>query len=368
MTVQSRRWTSVRVLTRRASGFTLIELLVVIAIIAILIALLLAAVQKIRDAAGRAQCMNNLKQIGLALHGYYEQNRYFPPALARFDHMDDGGPYNATFWSYFLLPYLEQEPLYTSAPFVRTPNWTKGSYLDAAQAHLDVFRCPATSDELTYSSGGIPERFAISYAVVGSGSIGNPYANPTNFPPSSAEPTGNNGASETILHMDDGAWDPTGGFNNWGWYTDYPYRRDGAFYQNSRTTIGHVNDGLSYTAAVGERVRQLNNPLLFPDNEYGHGDEYGTWAMGTTWAENHSEECLGSIGIPFNYNGEAGGSYIRFAASNTAGGFSSKHGGQGVMFAFLDGSVHYLMADTSDRVRMAFGTIQGGETVSVEDN
>ena len=88
--------------------------------------------------------------------------------------------------------------------------------------------------------------------------------------------------------------------------------------------------------------------------------------MGTTWAENHLEECLGSIGIPFNYNGETGGTYIRFAASNTAGCFSSNHSGNGVNFVFLDGSVHYLMSNTADSVRMALGTIQGGEAVSVD--
>src|ERR1039457_1840547 len=102
---------------RGRPGFTLIELLVVIAIIAILIALLVPAVQKVREAAARIQCTNNLKQIGLAFQAYHDANKYLPPATARFDHQDDGGPYNATYWSYFILPYIDQTPLYTSAPF-----------------------------------------------------------------------------------------------------------------------------------------------------------------------------------------------------------------------------------------------------------
>src|ERR1041385_6404657 len=105
---------------RRSRGFTLIELLVVIAIIAILIALLVPAVQKVREAASRTQCMNNLKQIGIALQSYHDVKKYLPPGIARISYTDQYGVvalapntanYQATLWSYFLLPYLEQGPL-----------------------------------------------------------------------------------------------------------------------------------------------------------------------------------------------------------------------------------------------------------------
>jgi prepilin-type processing-associated H-X9-DG protein len=329
--------------------------------------LLVPAVQKVREAAARIQCTNNLKQIGIALHAYSDANKHLPPASARFDHMDDGGPYNATYWSYFILPFLDQTPLYLSAPFVQAPDWTAGPYLAAAQLQLAVYRCPSSSDLLTYTTttgGTITDRYAISYALNGSGSIGNPYATTANFPAATYPPVGNQGSGETILHMDDGAWATSGGFNNWGPYTnaDFPYRRDGAFNQNTTLQFVQVTDGTSNTVAAGERARFLTNPALYPELE----DEYGTWSMGSNKAENHLEGCLGSIGIPLNYNGEAGGAYIRFAASSTAGAFNSRHTG-GVNFLFLDGSVHFLPVYTSDFVRMALGTIQGNDPVSVDE-
>ena len=201
-------------------GFTLIELLVVIAIMAVLISLLLPAVQQAREAARRSQSKNNLKQIGLALHNYLDTHSVFPAAyLADTRHPNrDPDTYDAPngfAWGAMLLPQLDQAPLYNQ---LRTdlPCWHPIN-ATAVAVNLPVFMSPSATNSdgpmtVKDGSGATLARFGRSHYVVNSGQD---------------EP--------------------------WGYQlTNLSQVADGPFYRNSKTRPADVVDGLSNTVFIGE--------------------------------------------------------------------------------------------------------------------
>jgi prepilin-type N-terminal cleavage/methylation domain-containing protein len=131
---------------RRRAAFTLIELLVVIAIIAILIALLVPAVQKVREAAARTQCQNNMKQIGIGLHGHHDTFKVFPPGAADVALPKIGVPAGVMHgWSVFILPFVEQDSL--RKQYRLDLDWRAPGNAAAVASRIPIFFCPTSGDQ-----------------------------------------------------------------------------------------------------------------------------------------------------------------------------------------------------------------------------
>ena len=314
-------------------GFTLIELLVVIAIIAVLIALLLPAVQSAREAARRSQCVNNLKQLGLAIQNYHDVNNVIPPS---------SNAYNVTVTPRVgpdfsmkarLLPFLEQANIFNALNM----SWlTNDPHNDTARvAKIGTFVCPSESNSPTTVDAC------------------------TNYP------------------------------NNIGtWYKNNGGMCDGPFHKMTDNSLGgpcsfaKITDGLSNTVIFSEWIQgEINSPRHGKQQIYS-----GSIPEVATPLPQLQQLCMAAKNIAFTQKGKTwllqydnrGGGYSHVMMPNTKScwfvqdetfrtlvGANSNHSG-GVNVAMLDGSVRFVKDSVAPATWWAIATTSGGEIISAD--
>jgi prepilin-type N-terminal cleavage/methylation domain-containing protein/prepilin-type processing-associated H-X9-DG protein len=330
--------TSTRVSQARGSGFTLIELLVVIAIIAILIGLLLPAVQKVREAAARAHCQNNLKQVGLALHNYLSTWKSFP----------EGATYPVGFtadaWSLQarILPYIEQENVQRLINFAASYSTQPA----VTQFRVPVYLCPSEINDKPRPDGAVTH-YPVNYAInLGTWQVYNPL-------------TGEGG--------------------------------DGAFAINQKLRAGGVLDGLSNTIGLAEvkawqpYLRDGGNPSApgtpppaNPASIAGLGGSFKSNSGHTEWVDARVHQTGftttfapntkvpytdGGILYDIDFNANREGkttSKVCYAAVTSR----SYHAGGIVNVLLMDGSVRSVSDSVPLSVWRSLGTRAGGEVIA----
>jgi prepilin-type N-terminal cleavage/methylation domain-containing protein/prepilin-type processing-associated H-X9-DG protein len=300
-------------------GFTLIELLVVIAIIAVLIGLLLPAVQKVRSAAARMKCQNNLKQIGLALHNYHDANQSFPPGVKSV-HVSDWGETDTPGWGWaaHMLPHVEQDNLFRTIRFDLSIADPRNAA--ARVTSVPVFLCPSDAAQPTFTA----------FTVGADEKPGAPICDV---------------AAANYLGMS-----TTDDFVDSNTFT---ISWNGVLYPNSRVRLTDVTDGTSQTFAVSER-----------NQRHGQVTWVGAVPGAGSFATETSVEPDENIALTLGYVGDAN------KPGEVGGSWASTHHtsahGVGANFLFCDGHVRFLTPSINFATFQALATRAGGEVVSAD--
>jgi prepilin-type processing-associated H-X9-DG protein len=307
----------------------LIELLVVIAIIAILIGLLLPAVQKVREAANRTRCQNNMKQIGLGLHNYHDSFRKFPPGGASIVGMS--GANDSQSFHVLILPYVEQAALFSqfnlSASYLTQPNRNLGA------VRVPLYLCPSNGINLyTENAGENPTTGERGWTTHYIGNMG-PNDTNINSPPiyqvnfinqSNVTNTGNGGQS-----------------------------LQGVLGANTNVTLPQIVDGTSNTFLVGESSWTRGDASLVVG--------YRVWHRGCNTS--NALACGGCRNVGNGLGTVWAGGGATAAYNNYS--FGSNHTGI-TNFLFCDGSVRPVNNDTNLGVLMATASRDGNEPLTVQ--
>jgi prepilin-type N-terminal cleavage/methylation domain-containing protein/prepilin-type processing-associated H-X9-DG protein len=297
-------------------GFTLIELLVVIAIIAVLIGLLVPAVQKVREAGNRIACSNNVKQLGLALHSYHDAMHKLPA----------GGQStgNLTSWLVYILPYIEQDNLskqydLTQSYLSSTGGRAASSYnnLAVGAQKVKIFYCPSGTDALSGSNGE-------NHAGVN---------NPSTHYYGNMGPTGTGSTGTGSIT-----------YSSVGAGTNGAYSTQGVLGQDTSIRLTDITDGTSNTLMVCERS-------WFEPSDV---DSYRTWIRGCNAGCGASKNVTNPINATY-YNGAGNFNDISFGSMHPAG----------ANFGMCDGSVRFISASIDLNTYKAAASRNGAEVLQL---
>ena len=333
----------------RRRGFTLIELLVVIAIIAVLIALLLPAVQAAREAARRSQCVNNLKQMGLAVMNYESSNSALPPSGVN---VGTGWALGTFGMKPRILPYMELTTLANALNYTFNPEATNGENDTVLTAQVNTFLCPSDGNvpcgTWTFKNGTGARQLGYGSYPNSTGTVfranGGMFDGPlyrVNFPaqgPTIILAAITDGLSNTVI------------FSEWVRGKNQTASPSNGVHLVYKPTVNLPPIGNVNLASLSAACQASTTPWPGLDNK------------GQIWLNEYCNEggCYSHINTPnlkscfFADQGKQPG--------NTMVGVSSNHSG-GVNVCFLDGSVHFVKNSVNQRTWWALGTMAGGEVI-----
>ncbi len=335
-------------MARTRHAFTLIELLVVIAIMGVLMGLLLPAVQKVREAASRAKCQNNLKQIGLALHNYESAQRKLPPGYIDGNNNPNLTPDNDVGpgwgWCSFLLPYIEMDPVFRQIDFNQSVGM--GVNKQVSLTEISIFVCP--SDAFDQPVPIYDSSFTTPITTVAHGN----YV----------------GCAGWVECFNAACGEPMPGMGDDGLPGVYGFGGRGVFFRNSKTKFRDVVDGLSNTIFVGERSAN-HSPSTWTGAVPGGrcpawmaANPPAVWVPPPGPAYDNADFAEALVLAHCNATHLPNADFPIYDPDT----YYSMHSG-GANFLFGDGSVRFIGSNINPAVYQALSTIAGSEPIGSID-